>query len=170
MQVERRHDFDVSARELVDAMTSREFFRFRFSLSGVDDFRFDAFEQTDAGFLIRVLRDMEISGGNVPVFARKFLGQTYTLVQEFLWTSLEQSPYRAEYHFYLGNIPVQVKGGIEITERNGRAHQCYRVHVSSSVPVVGRKLVNLVGERVEKALDSDYRGTLRFLEHQGLIG
>jgi hypothetical protein len=37
------------------------------------------------------------------------------------------------------------------------------------VPVIGRKLVDLVGQRVDKALESDYRGTLRYLEQEDLV-
>lgn len=170
MEVQRHHDFSLSASDLLEALTSQRYFESRFAMSGIDDYHFEAFEETRDGLLIRILRDLEISGSNVPSFARRFLGTQYTLVQEFLWKKRDQPPYRAEYRFALGNVPVEVRGAIEIEERDGVARQHYRVRVSSSMPLIGRKLEKLVGERVEKALDSDYRGTLRFLEQEGLIG
>lgn len=168
MKVERHRDYPVSAKQLMEALTSRHFFEARFSMSGIDDFHFEAFEETDRGLLIRVLRDMELKADKVPSFARRFLGRSYTLVQEFVWTERQTLPYRAEYRFGLGDIPVTVHGEIELEEHDGQARQHYRVSVESRVPVIGRKLAELVGARVEKALDSDYRGTLKYLRAEGL--
>lgn len=169
MKVEHEHEFPVSPETLLQVLTSRRYFEARFAMSGVDDFHFDAFTETDQGLLIRVLRDLEIRSDKVPSFARRFLGQRYTLTQEFLWTERAELPYRAQYRFKLGDIPVTVHGEMKITDQNGQAGQQYRVEVESSVPVIGRKLVELVGERVDKALESDYRGTLKHLRQEQLV-
>lgn len=169
MKVERTHEFDVPAATLVDVLTSRRFYECRHQMSGIDDYRFDAFDETERGFLIRILRDIEINGSNIPSFARRFLGRSYTLTQEFLWTHRDQPPYRARYRFALGNLPVEVNGDVTITQVDGRARQRYVVLVTSNMPLIGAKLAGLVGERVDKALDSDYRGTQRYLQHEGLI-
>jgi hypothetical protein len=169
MKVEHEHEFAVPPSKLLEVLTSRAYFEARFAMSGVDDFWFDAYEETERGFLIRVLRELEIRSDKVPAFARRFLGQHYTLTQEFLWTRRAELPYRAEYRFKLGDIPVTVFGEMRITGENGHAGQQYRVEVDSTVPVIGRKLVGLVSERVDKALESDYRGTLKYLRQQGLV-
>lgn len=166
MKVEHEHVFPVAPETLLEVLTSRRYFEARFAMSGVDDFRFDAFDETSEGLLIRVLRELEIRSDKVPSFARRFLGRRYTLTQEFLWTQRRDLPYRARYRFKLGDIPVTVHGEMKITDQNGQAGQQYRVEVESSMPVIGNKLVQLVGERVDKALESDYRGTLRFLEQE----
>lgn len=169
MKVEHQHEFPVAPSTLLEVLTSRAYFEARFAMSGVEEFWFDAYEETERGFLIRVLRELEIRSDKVPAFARRFLGQHYTLTQEFLWTHRDEPPYRAEYRFKLGDIPVTVSGEMKITDENGHAGQQYRVEVDSSVPVIGRKLVGLVSERVDKALESDYRGTLKYLQQQGLV-
>jgi hypothetical protein len=114
--------------------------------------------------LIRVHRDVEIKADRVPAVARKFLGSSSTLVTEFLWTETQEMPFRGQYQFHIGGVPVTVAGAIRIEEDNGQARQHINVQVSSSVPLVGRKLVSMVGARVEKALDADYRNTLKYLE------
>lgn len=169
MEVQRHHDFSLPAPELLEALTSRRYFESRFAMSGIEDYHFDAFEETREGLVIRILRDLELKADNVPSFARRFLGKQYTLVQEFVWTRRDEPPYRARYRFALGNIPVEVHGDVEIEDLGATARQNYRVRVKSSVPLIGRKLEQLVGERVGKALDSDYRGTLKFLEQEGLL-
>jgi hypothetical protein len=169
MKVEHQHEFEVTPATLLDVLTSHRYFEARFAMSGIEDFWFDAYEETREGFLIRVEREIEIRSEKLPSFARRFLGQRYTLTQEFLWTHRDALPYRAQYRFKLGDIPVTVHGEMRIDDHDGKAAQQYRVQVESSVPVIGRKLVDLVGQRVDKALESDYRGTLRYLEQEDLV-
>lgn len=164
MRVERHQDYPVSAQALLDVLTHRDYFQWRLSRSGSGDFHFDAFEETAEGLLIRVHRDVQIKTDRVPAVARKFIGSSSTLVTEFLWTQREQAPYLGQYQFHIGGIPVTVAGRIRIEEQGGKARQHINVEVSSSLPLVGRKLVAMVGERVEKALDGDYRSTLKYLE------
>ena len=170
MRVERHQVYPVSARTLVDVLTHQDFFRWRLGARGEDDFHFDAFEQTSEGMLIRVHRELQIKSDRVPAVARRFVGRGATLVTEFLWTETQTQPYQARYLFKLGSVPVEVKGQVRLLDEQGSAHQHIVVEVTSNVPLIGRKLVEMVGERVEKALDSDYRGTLRYLEKQGLVG
>lgn len=169
MRVERHQVYPVDAKTLLDVLTHQEFFKWRLGSRGDENYHFDAFEQTDQGLLIRVHRDVEIRTDSVPAIARKFVGRAATLITEFLWTETEQQPYRSRYLFKVGSVPVEVCGQVRLLDEGNEAHQHISVEVSSSVPLVGRKLVEMVGQRVEKALDSDYRGTMRYLEKQGLL-
>ncbi|MDF1629495.1 MAG: DUF2505 domain-containing protein [Alcanivoracaceae bacterium] len=169
MKVERYQDYPLAADKLLEVLTDRQFFEARHTMSGAADFHFDAFGEQHDGFLIRILRDIDIPMDKVPSFARRFIGNNKTLVQEFLWVERKRQPYRAHYRFALGKVPVEVHGAVTITERDGMAQQHMLVEVHSTVPLIGSKLAAMVGERVDKALDSDYRATLKYLRQQGLI-
>ncbi|MFN3713437.1 MAG: DUF2505 domain-containing protein [Alcanivoracaceae bacterium] len=169
MKVERFQDYPLAAEQLLAVLTDRHFFETRYAMSGVDNFHFDAFGEQSDGFLIRTLREIDIPMDKVPSFARRFLSSNNTLIQEFLWVERQKQPYRAHYRFALGKVPVEVRGEITLAEREGIARQHLMVQVHSSVPLIGNKLAAMVGERVDKALDSDYRATLKYLREQGLI-
>lgn len=169
MKVERHQDYPLPAQQLMTVLTDRHFFEVRYAMSGDIEFRFDAFAEQPDGLLIRILRDIDIPMEKVPSFARRFVSDNQTLVQEFLWIERNSLPYRAHYRFALGKVPVEVHGEVTITEQNGVAQQHMLVEVKSSVPLIGKKLAAMVGERVDKALDSDYRATLKYLRQQGLI-
>lgn len=169
MKVERHQDYQLPAQQLLTVLTDRSFFEERHAMSGDIQFRFDAFGEQADGFLIRILRDVDIPMDKVPSFARRFVGNNKTLVQEFLWVERNSLPYRAHYRVAFGKVPVEVHGEVTITEVNGVAHQHVLAEVKSSVPLVGKKLAAMVGERVDRALDSDYRSTLKYLRQQGLI-
>jgi hypothetical protein len=169
VKVERYQDYPLAAEQLLAVLTDRHFFEARHAMSGVDDFHFDAFGEQPDGFLIRILRDIEIPVDKVPSFARRFVSGNSTLVQEFLWFERQRQPYRARYRFALGKVPVEVRGEMTLAEREGIARQHLLVQVHSSVPLIGNKLAAMVGERVDKALDSDYRATLKYLRERGLV-
>lgn len=169
MKVERFQDYPLPAEQLLAVLTNKHFFEERHAMSGVQHFHFDAFGEQADGFLIRILRDVDIPLDKVPSFARRFIGNNNTLVQEFLWTERQQAPYRARYRFALGKVPVEVRGEMTVMDQGGKARQHLLVQVHSSVPLIGNKLAAMVGERVDKALDSDYRATLKYLRQHGLI-
>ncbi|HCR78684.1 MAG TPA: DUF2505 domain-containing protein, partial [Alcanivorax sp.] len=72
--------------------------------------------------------------------------------------------YQADYRFQLGNVPVKVSGTMTLLADGDQSRQITRVAVHSSLPLVGRKLERLIGERFDKALEGDYRHTLRYIE------
>lgn len=165
MKLQTTRHFPVSAETLLGILLSRDFYQKRYAMSGIDDFSFDAFDQTPRGFLIRILRQMEIKSGSVPSFARKFVGSQAVLETEFLCTEKDQQPYRIEYRFSFGKVPVKVEGVMEIRdEEDGTARQDIYATVSSSIPLIGGKLAALVGEKADKGLQSDYRATCRYIE------
>ena len=168
MKVERIQSYPIGAEKLVSILTDKEFFIARYAMSNIENYHFDAFDRQEGELVIRVRREVSLRPGDVPVFARKFIGNSYDMVQEFIWTETDKQPYHARYRFSVGTAPVSVTGVISIRDVDGKAQQHIVVDVSSSVPLVGNKIAALVGEKVDSGLDSDYRGTMRYLEKNGI--
>ncbi len=169
MKVKVDREYPVSVEKLYDIMTSRAFFEQRFEWGRVKGYRFEGFEETDKGLLLRIFQPVRIRSDKIPGFARRFLPEQADLMTEFLWTSLPgEEGYQANYRFQLGNVPVHVEGKM-VLSRDGEAHalQCTEVEVSSSVPIAGKKLVSLLADKVDDALAGDYRQTLRYVEECG---
>ena len=98
--------------------------------------------------------------------ARRFLPESADLLTEFLWTPTTQAGrYQAEYRFELGNVPMKISGVMILTGDDNEAVQHTEVEISSSVPLVGKKLVSLVAPKIDDALAGDYRHTLRYVEN-----
>lgn len=168
MKVERTLDYPVSARQLIDILTDKDFFLARFKMSNIDSYHFDAFEEQGTELVIRVRQEVSLRPGNVPMFARRFIGNSYDLVQEYIWTEISNAPYHAHYRFSVGSAPVDVSGSIEVVDKEGQAQQIIRVNVSSSIPLVGNKIAALVASKVDSGLDSTYRATIRYIKEKGL--
>lgn len=160
--VQRRYPVDVET--LYSILTSEDFFQHRYAWGKVDDYRFERFGAEGETFVIRIVQPIEIRTDKVPSFARRLLPSSADLTTDFHWRPFEGG-YQAEYRFVLGNVPVKVSGTMTLrAEAADQALQETRVSVRSSVPLVGRKLEGLIGARFDKALEGDYRHTLRYIE------
>ncbi|AFT70921.1 hypothetical protein B5T_02651 [Alloalcanivorax dieselolei B5] len=167
MTVERRYPVDVET--LYAILTSKAFFEQRYAWGRVEDYRFDAFEQTGDGALIRIVQPIAIRADKIPGFARRFLPTRADLTTEFRWHPAPEGGYRAEYRFALGNVPVKVSGTMTLlpgSDGGGESRQITQVAVRSSVPLVGGKLEKLIGQRFDQALEGDYRATLRYIKEK----
>ncbi|MEQ3637631.1 DUF2505 domain-containing protein [Alcanivorax sp.] len=165
MKVMVDRQYPISVDRLYDVLTSKEFYETRYEWSKVDNYRFGAFENTSRGKLIQLIQPMAINSDSVPAMARRFLPESADLLTEFLWTPPPvEGRYQAEYRFQLGNVPMKIGGVMVLTGDENEAIQHTEVEISSSVPLVGKKLVSLVAPKIDSALASDYRDTLRYVE------
>lgn len=163
MTVERRYPVDVE--RLYEILTRKDFFQTRFEWGKVDDYRFDAFGPQGSDFVIRIVQPLDIRLDKVPSVARRFLPAQADLTTEFRWRPGDGG-YQADYRFGLGSVPVKVGGTMTLLADGDHARQITRVAVRSSVPLVGRKLESLIGEHFDRALEGDYRHTLRYIEQE----
>ena len=160
--VQRRYPVDVET--LYSILTSEDFFEHRYAWGKVDDYRFERFGREGDAFVIRIVQPIEIRTDKVPSFARRLLPSRADLTTEFHWRPSDGG-YQADYRMVLGSVPVKVAGTMTLrAEGDEKALQETHVSVRSSVPLVGRKLEGLIAARFDKALEGDYRHTLRYIE------
>ncbi|MBZ2187650.1 DUF2505 domain-containing protein [Alcanivorax sp. JB21] len=170
VQLARTRRFPVSASALYSVLTCRAYYDARFAMSGVTDYGYEEEQMPDGALLIRLTRQMDVKSGKVPAFARRFIGRSAALISEFVWQPGTTQPFRAGFRFSMGSVPVTVAGSMTLSEDGaGHAQQDLEADITSSVPLLGRKLAQLVADQVDKGLASDSRATLRYLEEQGML-
>lgn len=170
VKLARTRQFPVSPSILYGVLTSRAYYDARFAMSGVVDYGYEEQQMPNGALLIRLTRHMEVTSAKVPAFARRFMGRSAALVSEFIWQPGALPPFQASFSFSMGNVPVSVVGSMTLSADDaGLAHQRLEANITSSVPLLGRKLAQLVADQVDKGLASDSRATLRYLEEQGLL-
>ncbi|KZY30093.1 hypothetical protein A3754_01830 [Alcanivorax sp. HI0083] len=166
MKVMVDRQYPIGVDRLYEILTSKAFYETRYEWGKVDNYRFGAFEDTPRGKLIQLIQPIEIRTDKLPSVARRFLPESADLLTEFLWTPTTQAGrYQAEYRFELGNVPMKISGVMILTGDDNEAVQHTEVEISSSVPLVGKKLVSLVAPKIDDALAGDYRHTLRYVEN-----
>ena len=163
-ELERTREYPVPAPELVRILSSRDYYETRHAWSGISNWHFDAFGETDGGFLIRLHRPLEIRSDRIPSFARALLPRSTTLVTELLWRQTEREPFEGRYRFSLTGVPVEVLGHMKVLGGENGARQRIRLEIDSRVPLIGGRIAALVTSGVDRALESDHRATLRYID------
>jgi hypothetical protein len=106
--------------------------------------------------IIRVQREMPSDG--VPDFARKFVGQTLTLVQTETWRPANADGSRnADVQGEISGTPVTLKGTARIApEGAGKAVHSIDLDVKVAVPLIGRKMEPFVADAIRYGLQKEH--------------
>jgi hypothetical protein len=105
---------------------------------------------------VQVQREMPAT--NIPDFARKFVGQTLTLVQTETWHPANADGSRdADVQGEISGTPVTMKGTARIAAgSDGRAVQSIDLDVTVAVPLIGRRMEPIVVDAIRSGLQKEH--------------
>ena len=105
--------------------------------------------------VVKVRREMPSDG--VPDFAKKFVGETLTLVQTETWHAAKPDGSRdADVSGEIVNTPVTLKGTASITGSGGQAVQAIDLDVKVAVPLIGKKMEPFVVDAIKAGLQKEH--------------
>lgn len=164
MQITQQRRFNLTAAQLLQHLTQKRFYAARFAVQGIQDYRFLHFAQEDEGFVVHIERDIEVDASRIPSFAKRFVAKKMLLTTRFMWQT-EAAPFIGAYEVSMGNAPVTIAGKVNIADvGEQQCEQNINIEITSSVPVVGKKIAGALAERVEEVLEKDYLATLQVLK------
>jgi hypothetical protein len=104
--------------------------------------------------IVRVSREMPAN--DVPDIARKFVGQTLTVVQTETWhAAAADGSRRADVVGEISNTPVTLKGTASISG-DGQAVQAIDLDVKVAVPLIGKKMEPFVVDAIRSGLQKEH--------------
>ena len=104
--------------------------------------------------IVRVSREMPAN--DVPDIARKFVGQTLTVVQTETWHgAAADGSRRADVVGEISNTPVTLKGTASISG-DGQAVQAIDLDVKVAVPLIGKKMEPFVVDAIRSGLQKEH--------------
>src|SRR4051794_13887117 len=111
--------------------------------------------QSGGDTVVRVSREMPTA--NVPDMARKFVGDTLTVVQTETWHSAAADGSRkADVVGEISNTPVTLKGTASISTQGAQAVQAITLDVKVAVPLIGKKMEPFVVDAVRSGLVKEH--------------
>ena len=114
-------------------------------------------EVTKSGSDTVVMVRREMPSDGVPDFAKKFVGETLTLVQTETWHAAKADGSRnADVSGEIVNTPVTLKGTASITGAGGQAVQAIDLDVKVAVPLIGKKMEPFVVDAIRSGLQKEY--------------
>lgn len=93
------------------------------------------------------------SAGDIPSFARSFVGEEIVIVQTETWTSATT----ADVAIAIPGKPGEASGTIRLAGSGGRTTQTVDLAVGVRVPLVGGKIETMIVELLGHALDVEHR-------------
>jgi len=105
--------------------------------------------------VVRVRREMP--SDDVPDIARKFVGQTLTVVQTETWHAAKADGSRdADVVGEISNTPVTLKGTASITSGGGKTVQAISLDIKVAVPLIGKKIEPFVVDAIRSGLQKEH--------------
>ncbi|GAA1627380.1 hypothetical protein GCM10009744_13960 [Kribbella alba] len=105
--------------------------------------------------VVRVQREMP--SDNVPDIARKFVGQTLTVVQTETWHPANADGSRnAEVKGEITNTPVTLRGTARISSDGTQTVQAIDLDVKVAVPLIGKKIEPFVVDAIRSGLQKEH--------------
>ncbi|MDX2972114.1 DUF2505 domain-containing protein [Kribbella solani] len=105
--------------------------------------------------IVSVTRKMEAV--DIPDMAKKFVGETLTVVQTETWHAAAADGSRtADVTGEISNTPVTLKGTARIATSGARTVQSIDLDVKVNVPLIGKKLEPTVVEAIESGLRKEH--------------
>lgn len=162
--------YPLPVADMYRLFTDRVFFEERYRLSG-DQTEFAWFGPRNGRFIIDVRRHIRLKAGTqVPALARRFVRDVYVLHTQLDWDNSDGLAVRTgNYRFEVEGVPVQVAGTMRLAPQGTGSSNCIDVTIDCNIPLVGGKIAEMVGERVDSTMARDYQSTLRYLREHGLV-
>lgn len=110
-----------------------------------------------AGDDLAVRFHWQTKASDVPVVARRFVGHTLELAQNKVWHRADVNGAReADVDGEVTGVPVKVTGTTRIVPAGRRTTQAFDLHITASVPVVGKGLEQVVADAVRVRLEKKF--------------
>ncbi|MFF0344302.1 DUF2505 domain-containing protein [Kribbella sp. NPDC004875] len=108
-----------------------------------------------ADTVVRVRREMPAT--DIPDMARKFVGETLTVVQTETWHAAAADGSRtADVAGEISNTPVTLKGTASITPNGAQTVQAIDLDVKVAVPLIGKKMEPFVVDAIRAGLVKEH--------------
>ena len=111
--------------------------------------------QSGGDTVVRVSREMATA--NVPDMARKFVGDTLTVVQTETWhPAAADGSRRADVAGEISNTPVTLTGRASISTQGAQTVQAIDLDVKVAVPLIGKKMEPFVVDAIRAGLQKEH--------------
>jgi hypothetical protein len=106
---------------------------------------------------------MELPTEGIPSFAKKFVGNTTTIVQSEDW----KSPTKGDVHVTIPGKPGAMAGTATLEERDGGTVEIVDLEITVKIPLVAGKIEELIAKLLRSSLKAENRTGRVYLGRQG---
>ncbi len=159
MKYDEKLDYDKPIETVLQMYTDRSYFERKYRDSGAWDVEVLEYEKTDKRFRIKCRFSMK-SDAPLPDFAKKFIGESVSVVQQDAW-DIEKRTGRIDTE--IKGAPVKVFTEMQLKSAGQGCANHLVWNVSCGIPLIGGKLEKVLAEDLQAKSRTDYQASLKIL-------
>ena len=152
MKFENRQAFPGPRERLLRMFTDPTYFERKYVRTGASDIKVLEYRLQGDEFFIRC-RFLRPTDTNVPAFARKFLAEKVEVTQSDRWNLKTAT---GELQVEVKNLPAQITARMLIEDDPAGCANVLRFEVRCSLPLIGGKIEEVVGNETRARLVEDH--------------
>jgi hypothetical protein len=168
MEFSFSQDFPAGLGRLWAAFGRPDYPQRKYRALGATAVRLQSFHATASRIEVALERDLRVDASALPAWASTLMRSEQTLRHRTTWQRLGPTQISAELDIEPVGLPVLAHGTGSIVETApGATHMVLDWHVTSSVPILGRRVERLFADQLRAALIADHAFTLQYLAQAG---
>jgi hypothetical protein len=165
MEFSLSQDFPAGLDRLWAAFGRPDYPQRKYRALGATAVRLLRFHATASSIEVRLERDVPVDASALPAWARTLMPGEQTLRHRTSWRRLGPTQVSAELDLAPVGLPVHAHGIGNIVETApGATRMVLHWQVTSTLPLLGRKVERLFAEQLRGALHADHVFTLQYLQ------
>lgn len=153
MKIVAKHEYPCTSKELYELFTSDGFHAAKFAACGARNIEVLESERGDDTFSITIERDVP---ADVPGVLKSLIGEWNTVTQTEEWEDVGDKEYICDFAVGTEGVPVEIAGTMNVMASGKGCVNHVEMEISSTVPLLGKKLAQFVAKDAEKTLDREY--------------
>lgn len=162
----QRHAFEFPAGQVIAAVTSEDYLRFRYEDSRLLGFKLDVERDDEDEFACRIER-VVAPGDNMPKVARRLVGERITIVQHTQWLR-QGPPYAGTLQVTIPGMPGSINSNLQLQAQGGQACQVDNAgSIEVKIPLAGGQIERLLAGVAEETFTESMKSIDEYLSRQG---
>jgi len=159
MAVTKQQHYDISVDDLFNLLTDESFLSARYEAGGARNISINECAQDGDVFRIRWTREVP---ADPPGFAKKFLSEWNEMDETVEWHSQGDAKHSTYTGSPAGAVPIEITSTGDIRPDGDGCVYDITVNVNVKIPLVGKKIAQLVETDIAKSLDTEYEFTKNY--------
>ncbi len=153
MKIVAKHEYPCTSKELYELFTSDGFHVDKFTACGARNIDVLETDKGDDTFSITVEREVP---ADVPGLLKSLIGEWNTVTQTEEWEDVGDDEYICDFAVGTEGVPADISGTMNIVATKKGSVNHVEMEITSSVPLLGKKLAKFIAKDAEKTLDKEY--------------
>ncbi|MEM7082897.1 MAG: DUF2505 domain-containing protein [Pseudomonadota bacterium] len=153
MNITAQHKYPCSSEELYTLFTQDGFHADKFAACGAKNIDVVEIERGDDTFSITLDRDVP---ADVPGVLKSLLGEWNTVTQTEEWQDVGDDEYICDFALSTEGVPAEITGTMNVMPDGEGCVNHVEMDITSSVPLLGKKLAQFIAKDAEKTLAKEY--------------